>query len=453
MVTLAGAPIRVPVVSTGPLERRALLGLVHPEDLPGVETSFEESVRGRSAIVAEFRVARSDLKDQWIWIHGTPAMDGLSFSGVALDVTERKRSQHELLANEKLYRSIVETVAEAICIVDPNGRIVFANTPAVTLSGYTMDEILSREIFDAVFPEDLAAAHERFARRKQGEADRYDLRVRRKDGTAVWVDVSSTPMLDEAGRFVGSLIIGMNITERKMAEVELARQREALERFNADLQQFAYVTSHDLQEPLRAINSYAQLLTQRYEKVFDVAAREFVSFITGSVQRMDRLIRDLLAYSHVVNQEAPPREQIAMKGLVQWAMMNLQHSILASKAVIRFGELPTVSGDPTELAQLFQNLISNALKYRGPDPPSIEISATPVGEHEWQVSVRDNGIGIAADYHERIFGLFKRLHGQEYPGTGLGLAICKRIVEKHGGRIWVESAPECGATFHFTLPS
>lgn len=301
--------------------------------------------------------------------------------------------------------------------------------------------------------ERLAEAKARFEQRKAGAADRYEIPIRRHDGSAVWVEVASAPMFDDGGRFSGSLLLATDITERKNAEAELGRQREALERSNTDLQQFAYVTSHDLQEPLRTINSYTQLLQSRYGAALDTDAQEFMEFITGSASRMQALIQDLLAYSRIVNPDRGPLAQVELTGVVQWALMNLQHAVRETGATVRYDDMPTVYGDQTRLTQLFQNLIGNALKYRGHAAPVVLITAQRENDDYWQISVRDNGIGIAAEYHEQIFGLFKRLHGPEYSGTGLGLTICRKIVEQHGGRIWVESTPGNGATFHFTVPS
>lgn len=242
------------------------------------------------------------------------------------------------------------------------------------------------------------------------------------------------------------------IAERHRAEEALTRQAQELTRSNADLQQFAYVTSHDLQEPLRAIQAYSQLLQNRYHDRLDSDAEEFFGYIITGVQRMHVLIEDLLAYSRVVNLESRAFVDVPMNEVVQWALQNLQLAIADIGAVITHDELPSVPGDHTELVQLVQNLLSNAIKYRSERTVRVHISATRQGE-EWAFAVKDNGIGIAPQYHERIFGVFKRLHGRDIPGTGIGLAICRRIVEKHHGRLWVESEEGAGSTFWFTLPA
>lgn len=225
-----------------------------------------------------------------------------------------------------------------------------------------------------------------------------------------------------------------------------------LRRSNDDLRQFAYVSSHDLQEPLRTIISYTQLLEHRYRQSLDTDAREFMTYVVEAAQRMSVLINDLLSYSRVVNAESFPMRPVNIPGVVEGVLLNLMKAVKENGASVAYDELPTVLGDETQLIQLFQNLIGNAIKYRGADSPKIHISAEDMGER-WLFSIRDNGIGIDPPYHDRIFGLFKRLHGRDVPGTGLGLAICRKIVEKHHGRIWVESALGQGAVFRFTLPA
>ena len=225
-----------------------------------------------------------------------------------------------------------------------------------------------------------------------------------------------------------------------------------LRRSNEDLQQFAYVSSHDLQEPLRTIISYTQLLEHRYGKSLDADAREFMAYVVDAAQRMSVLINDLLSYSRVVNVESLPLRPVSVPGVVEAVRLNLLKAINESAATVTYTDLPSVLGDETRLVQLFQNLIGNAIKYRGPDPPRIHISAEDLGD-EWLFSVSDNGIGIDPAYHERVFGLFKRLHGRDVPGTGLGLAICRKIAEKHHGKIWVESELGKGSVFRFTLPA
>jgi two-component system, sensor histidine kinase and response regulator len=234
---------------------------------------------------------------------------------------------------------------------------------------------------------------------------------------------------------------------------EIAMREEtqaALLRSNTELEQLAYVASHDMQEPLRMVASYLQLVAQRYKGQLDADADEFIGYAVDGAKRMQALINDLLAYSRV-GTKARPFEPTDCAKVVDTALANLRIAIADSHAQITHGPLPTVMGDPTQLLQLFQNLIGNALKFRRDEPVRVNIEAEP-GDTHWRFNVSDNGIGIAAEYHERIFVLFQRLHGRgDYPGTGIGLAICKKIVERHGGTISVESQPGAGSTFAFTI--
>jgi signal transduction histidine kinase len=240
--------------------------------------------------------------------------------------------------------------------------------------------------------------------------------------------------------------------EKRLAEGEVRRYARDLERSNRELENFAYVASHDLQEPLRTTASFAQLLASRYTGRLDRDADEFIAFIKGGAERMQALVSDLLAYSRVGAKDKP-RGAVSGERVLQTVVEDLQSAIGQSGARLTRDPLPTVMADESQLAQVFRNLVENAIKYRRPDvPPQIHVGAAPQGG-EWVFSVRDNGLGIEPRYFERIFVMFQRLHaGDEYPGTGIGLAVCKKVVERHGGRIWVKSRLGEGSSFHFTLP-
>ncbi len=241
------------------------------------------------------------------------------------------------------------------------------------------------------------------------------------------------------------------IDNRKRTEETLQATLEDLERSNRELEQFAYVASHDLQEPLRMVSSYTQLLAQKYEGMFDDKAKKFIDYAVDGAVRMQRLINDLLAYSRVNTQGVPP-ESVDSHSVLGEALRNLSSAIEETRAIIVNDDLPVVRADSGQLTQLFQNLIGNAIKFRSAELPLICVSCCDLGS-EWCFSVKDNGIGIDKQYSEKVFVIFQRLHTRhEYPGTGIGLAICKRIVERHGGRIWFESWPGEGTTFFFTLP-
>jgi signal transduction histidine kinase len=245
--------------------------------------------------------------------------------------------------------------------------------------------------------------------------------------------------------------LAMESAHRSATERELANRAEELARSNAELEQFASVASHDLQEPLRMVASYTQLLARRYKGKLDADADEFIGFAVDGATRMQGLIQDLLSYSRVTT-KGQSLQLTDARAACNAALENLQSSIKDSKAVVNVGPLPAVLADATQLTQLFQNLIGNAVKYRNQRRPEIQVAARPNGD-EWVLSVKDNGIGIAPQYSDRIFQMFQRLHTrEEYSGTGIGLAICRKIVERHGGRIWVESRPGNGSTFLFTIP-
>lgn len=244
--------------------------------------------------------------------------------------------------------------------------------------------------------------------------------------------------------------LAVELDERRQAEYRLAQYASDLARSNAELEQFAYVASHDLQEPLRMVASFTQLLAKRYRDKLDQDAKEFISFAVDGATRMQTLINDLLAYSRV-GTRGKPFKPTDGEAVFKMALDNLARSIAQSGAIITHDPLPTICGDEVQLIQLFQNLIANALKFHGQEPPQVHISARRQ-DAEWVFAVRDNGIGMAPEQQERIFSIFQRLHHHsEYPGTGIGLAICKKIVERHGGKIWVESEVGRGSTFYFTV--
>ena len=274
---------------------------------------------------------------------------------------------------------------------------------------------------------------------------------RRKDGSYYWDEASISPVRDPSGRISHFVGITLDVTERQTKDQELHKAIERLTEVNSELERFAYVASHDLQEPLRTLTSFTQLLDRRFRDRMDPEADEYMSFIVDAAKRMHSLINDLLTYSRVTNADRG-FGRVALADSCDQAMRNLKCAIEEAGAVITVGELPEVVADEVQLMQLFQNLIGNAVKFRRPQvAPEIAITARR-RNGEWLVAVRDNGIGISTTDQD-IFEIFRRLHTHaEYPGTGVGLAVCKRIVQHHQGRIWVESKPGEGSTFFFTLP-
>jgi signal transduction histidine kinase len=282
---------------------------------------------------------------------------------------------------------------------------------------------------------------------RTGQEVADELEIARADGQRFHIYGCAKPLLDEEGKVRRALSAFVDVTAKKEAEVALEKTLKLARLANEELQQFTYAASHDLQEPLRSISSYAQLLQRQFAE--NKEAQEFTSFIVDGVNRMNALIRDLLTYSRMGT--SPKRTAIGLSALLQWSLLNLERSVRETGAQVTYGDLPQVSADETQIVQLFQNLLSNSFKYRSADPPKIEISADE-GIDFYTISVKDNGIGIDPRFHQQVFGVFKRLHGREVPGTGIGLALCRKIVEGHGGKIWVESDGKHGSVFKFTLP-
>jgi signal transduction histidine kinase/CHASE3 domain sensor protein len=312
---------------------------------------------------------------------------------------------------------------------------------------------LSSELFlSMVHPEDVAAVKEAIKRAlTQKTAFEIDYRVVWPDQNIHVLSSRAAGIQDERGQPLRLTGVVQDITERKRVEAALAQHVRELARSNAELEQFAYVASHDLQEPLRMVASYTQLLARRYRGRLDADADEFIDFAVDGASRMQNLIEDLLSFSRV-GTRGRPFEQVSGELVLDQALSQLRVTIEENGAEVTHGPLPSVVGDASQLTQLLQNLIGNAIKFRGREPPRVHVSARPEGQ-DWVFSVQDNGIGIDPQFRERIFVIFQRLHSRSrYPGTGIGLAICKKIAERHGGRIWVESKPGQGATFLFTLP-
>jgi light-regulated signal transduction histidine kinase (bacteriophytochrome) len=273
----------------------------------------------------------------------------------------------------------------------------------------------------------------------------------RANGEQQWIKWELRPWTDSLGEISGLIVSTEVITERRKAKEKLEQLNEKLLHSNRDLEQFAYVASHDLQEPLRAVNSYAQLLTQKYEGHLDAKADKYLGYIMEGATRMQQLINDLLEFSRV-GTHGKNLQGIDTEVILSQVLADLKVAIAESQAVVTHDPLPTVIGDEIQLIQLFQNLIGNAIKFCQDKPPRVHIS-TEQKQKEWVFEVRDNGIGMESEFFERIFTLFQRLHSRtEYPGTGIGLAVCKKIVERHGGQIWVESTLGEGTTFYFSIP-
>jgi PAS domain S-box-containing protein len=326
------------------------------------------------------------------------------------------------------------------------------NPGAERLFGYPADQIIGRNLA-ILEPPGKADEIARILREsfEQSGSVRTETRRRRKDGRIFDADAIDSPIYDQRGREIGFSAIVRDISERKQAERDLAERTRELERSNVELEQFAYSASHDLQEPLRMVGSYVQLLRDRYRGRLDSDADEFIDFAVDGAVRMKRLINDLLLYSRAGRGHSSA--MVESGAALDWAVANLALKLSDSACVVIRGEMPPVMADASQLGQLFQNLIDNALKFRTEALPRIEIGAERRGGL-WDFCVRDNGIGIDQQHATRIFQMFQRLHSSaDYPGTGIGLAVCRKIVERKGGSIWVDSEAHPGTAFRFTIPA
>lgn len=446
-----------------PLEKVMGVGMdrfVAPGDLDIFAALLEEAKGGASRGEIRLTARSGRTVTTYMSLTAVQVADLQTICVVITDLTEQKRNE-AILASEQLSRSILEHAADAIVVFHSTGEILRASETAHRLAATNV----IHKHFDAVFPLRLGSEAAEGGVSSWLSAERLlpggldcrtlqgvEATLVRHDGQEFQLLVSAAPLWNATQQWLGCVVTLTDITARKRAEIELGRQAQELARSNADLQKFAYMTSHDLQEPLRNIASYAQLIGKRYQGRLDDDADVYINFIVDGVQRMKSLIDALLTYSRVVNVESVPFSVFGMEGALQWARMNLQTMIDETQATLTHDPMPTIRADQVQIVQLLQNLIGNAVKYRGDQPPTIHVSVKKKGD-EWVFGVKDNGIGIAAQYHDQIFGVFKRLHGKDVPGTGIGLAICYRIVQRHGGRIWVESVPGDGATFYFTLPA
>jgi PAS domain S-box-containing protein len=368
------------------------------------------------------------------------------------DITAQRDAEAALRESETRFRQTFELAASGIAHV-AGGRFLRANRALCEILGYAESELIGRTVKSISHPADRDITDEQRARIVSGdiESARWEKRYLRKDGSTVWVDLAIALVRDAHGVPTHEIAIFDDITERKDAEAALHAAHQELQRSNAELEQFAYVASHDLQEPLRMVSSYTQLVQRRYEAKLDKDAHEFMNYVVDGAARMKQLIEDLLAYSRVGTRGKEFR-LVEVEAPLRKAVSNLKSAMEEASAAVTWDPLPAVEADDSQLAQLFQNLIGNALKFRSASVPRIHVSAKEA-QDEWAFAVADNGIGIEPQYYERIFMVFQRLHNKaEYPGTGIGLAICKKVVERHGGRIWVDSKPGEGSTFRFTLP-
>jgi PAS domain S-box-containing protein len=370
-----------------------------------------------------------------------------------IDISERRRLEEAIKQSEEMFRTVADFTYDWEYWIDPDGSLVYISPSCERITGYRSDEFINNPglLKDIIHPADQLLVGNYFDSIDSAPPYSVEFRIVSPTRETRWIGHRCQAVYGDDGRFLGRRVSNRDITKLKEIEEIVKQRTEELERRNNDLEQFAYVASHDLQEPLRMVSSYMGLLERRYKGRLDADADEFIGYAVDGAKRMRMLINDLLEYSRV-GTHGKPFGPVDCETLLNRSLDHLQLMIEDSGATVTHDHLPTVIGDGAQLMRLFQNLINNSLKFRKDASPLIHVSAEPC-DGDWLFSVRDNGIGIDPQYADRIFVIFQRLHDrEEYPGTGIGLAICKKIVERHGGRIRVQSGQDKGATFIFTIP-
>ena len=374
------------------------------------------------------------------------------FIAIFSDITEQKNAEKALVKSKKLLQDIIDGFPSPIFVKDTGGRFLTVNKKLEALLGVKNKELKGKTDYDIITKE-LADYYRTNDQKviEEGKAISIEEEADLIDGHHTFI-ANKFPLYDSSGEPYGVGSISIDITERKLLEEQMETTMNELRRSNEELERFAYVSSHDLQEPLRMVTLYSQLLERRYKDSLDSDADDFIEYIVENAKRMKFLIDDLLEYSRVTSQTRE-FENIDLEIVLEDVLSNLSIPIVENNVNVTHDHLPTVFADRNQMMQVFENLITNAIKFRGRESPKIDISAQK-GEKEWIFAVKDNGIGISPKHQKQIFEVFKRLHTRdEYPGTGIGLSIAQKILERHNGRIWVKSEPGKGSTFNFTIPN
>ena len=424
---------------------------IHPDDHDRALAAIRDYFGKKNpSFELEHRLRHKDGSYRWILSRGVAVWDENNkpkrMAGSHQDLTERRHAEQALRESESKLRAFINNVPAILFSIDRSGIITMAEGLGMEAFRNVEGGVVGHSI--AEFHNELAGLVESVRKALAGETVVTVMELRDRH-----FEVACSPIHAPDGDITGVIGVAHDVTERVRAKEALEAAAAELRRSNDELEQFAYIASHDLQEPLRMVASYTQLLERRYAAQLDESAREFIGYAVDGARRMQEFITGLLKYSRV-GTERRVLAEVNLGEVFETALANLRIAIEESGASVTARTLPVVRGDPRQLTQLFQNLIGNAVKFRSPDQaPQVEVWGEPDGDF-WRISVRDNGIGFDPKFYERVFTIFQRLHTRdEYAGTGLGLAICKKIVERHGGRIWVESKEGEGATFSFTLPA
>ncbi|SFC76702.1 PAS domain S-box-containing protein [Halobiforma haloterrestris] len=401
----------------------------------------------------ECHIVENKTRDErWLEHWSQPIQSGLYAGGRIehyTNITQQKQREREL----SWFKRAVEASGHAIYMTDADGEITYVNSAFEEITGYSAEEAIGKspEILQSGEHDDTYY-QTLWETVQDGDVWEEEITDRQKNGERYYAEQTIAPVTGENGEIDRFVAVQNDITERKRHEQRLEELIERLDASNERLEQFAYAVSHDLQEPLRMVSSYLQLIERRFEDDLDEEALEYLDFAVDGAERMTEMIDDLLEYSRIETQGSPT-ELVDLDAVLEDARADLQFRIEEHDAEIMIEELPEVKGDESQLRQLFQNLLDNAIEYSGEEPPRVHISAAQEGS-TWQISVRDEGIGIDPEDQERIFEIFQRLHTrEEHEGTGVGLALCERIVDHHGGEIQVESEAGAGTTFTISLPA
>jgi len=431
------------------------MSILEPANLKGESIQLSEKIkRGKRIQHHETVRLKKDGTIINVSVTLSPVFDRFGelvvISSIARDITERKETEEKIRLSNIYNRSLIEASLDPLVTIGYDGKITDVNEATERVTGYLRDELIGTD-FTNYFTEPEKAKKGYQEVFKEGYVFDYALAIQNKNGHITPVLHNASVYKNESGEIIGVFAAARDITERKNAEKMLKLKLEELTHSNEELEQFAYVSSHDLQEPLRMVTSYLQLLQKRYQGNLDEKADKYINFAVDGAFRMQNLINDLLEYSRVGPGNNGP-ESIDCEFILNKVLSNLKIIIKENNVIISHIPLPEVVADSTQIMQIFQNLIFNGIKFHSEQAPKIHIAAEKRAS-EWVFSVQDNGIGIDPQYSERIFEIFKRLNSRDrYPGTGIGLAICKKIIDRHGGSIWVESELGKGSTFYFTLP-
>jgi PAS domain S-box-containing protein len=419
---------------------------------PGFELLLSEGNSNMASKKSDIILEEKTPDGQAVSINSDPIqVPGRKSRGKRRGERLNRKQINELMRSEKLFRAIFESAAIGILLLDADNEILECNEALQNMLGYDKEELSNFLGIDLVYRRDIKKVRKNDEALLKGKVNSYTVQIRLKKSNRrlLWVKQTINRIDVEEGDHYFLATIE-NIDQRVKAERKLAQRAEELSRSNAELEQFAYIASHDLQEPLRTISSFVQLLQRRYGEDLDDDARMYIDMAVGGTVRMQALIKDLLQYSRV-QQSPESKELIDMNTVLEEVGTNLKNVAEANSAEVLSELLPSINANRVQMIQLFQNLIDNAIKFRTEENPEVLISVQEQGSR-YHFTVRDNGIGINPEFQDKIFSIFQRLHGRdEYEGTGIGLAVCKKIVEHHGGRIWIDSKVESGTSFNFTL--